>query len=92
MLSMLLSVLQAPVSGFARAINAVAEARGGSAEAPKEEAAEAEVKAAFPNGEAVYVDGRDDFGYFTPAMKEKDFDAAYNALGDKVYGRIRVEK
>jgi large subunit ribosomal protein L10 len=41
MLSMLLSVLQAPVSGFARAINAVAEARGGSAEAPKEEAAEA---------------------------------------------------
>lgn len=55
-------------------------------------AAEAEVKVAFPGGEAVYVDGRDDFGYFTPAMKEKDFEAAYNALGDKVYGRIRVEK
>ncbi len=43
MLSMLLSVLQAPVSGFARAVNALAEQRSGGAgaEAPKEEAAEA---------------------------------------------------
>ncbi len=43
MLSMLLSVLQAPVAGFARAVNALAEQRGGGApaEAPKEEAAEA---------------------------------------------------
>lgn len=32
MLSMLLSVLQAPVAGFARAVNAVAEARGGASE------------------------------------------------------------
>lgn len=40
MLSMLLSVLQAPVSSFARAVNAVAEAKPASAEeAPKEEAA-----------------------------------------------------
>lgn len=38
MLSMLLSVLQAPVAGFARAVNAVAEARGGGA-APAEETA-----------------------------------------------------
>ncbi|MBQ1356836.1 MAG: 50S ribosomal protein L10, partial [Solobacterium sp.] len=46
MLSMLLSVLQAPVSQFARAVNAVAEARGEGApveakEEVKEEAAEA---------------------------------------------------
>ena len=46
MLSMLLSVLQAPVSQFARAVNAVAEARGEGAPAEakeevKEEAAEA---------------------------------------------------
>ena len=39
MLSMLLSVLNAPVSSFARALNAVAESRsaGGAVEAPKEE-------------------------------------------------------
>ena len=40
MLSMLLSVLQAPVAQFARAVNAVAESRPASAEeAPKEETA-----------------------------------------------------
>ena len=41
MLSMLLSVFQAPVSSFARAVQAVADARSGGAasEAPKEEAA-----------------------------------------------------
>ena len=44
MLSMLLSVLNAPVSSFARAVQAVADARaegGAPAEAPKEDAAEA---------------------------------------------------
>ena len=41
LVAMVLGGLQATISGFARAINAVAEARGGSAEAPKEEAAEA---------------------------------------------------
>ena len=43
MLSMLLSVLNAPLSSFARVVQAVAEARGGAPaeEAPKEEAAEA---------------------------------------------------
>lgn len=47
MLSMLLSVLNAPVSSFARAVNAVAEARGegAPAEAPAEEAAAEEAAA-----------------------------------------------
>lgn len=43
MLSMLLSVLQAPVSSFARAVNAVAESRG--AGAPAQETAAEEVAA-----------------------------------------------
>lgn len=42
MLSMLLSVLNAPVSSFARAVNAVAEARGNGAEAPVAEEAKNE--------------------------------------------------
>ena len=49
MLSMLLSVLQAPVAQFARAVNAVAEARNGvpaEGEAPAEEAKPAEEAAA----------------------------------------------
>ena len=50
MLSMLLSVLNAPVSAFARAVNAVAEARangeGTPAEEPKEEEKAAEEAAA----------------------------------------------
>ena len=51
MLSMLLSVLQAPVSQFARAVNAVAEKKGtdapkAEAEAPKEEATKEEKPAA----------------------------------------------
>jgi large subunit ribosomal protein L10 len=43
MLSMLLSVLNAPLSSFARVIQAVADQRGGGTaeEAPNEEAAEA---------------------------------------------------
>jgi len=44
MLSMLLSVLQAPVSQFARAVNAVAEQKGEGA--PAEAAAPAEEKPA----------------------------------------------
>ncbi len=50
------------------------------------------VVAAFPNGEVVTVDGRnDDFGYFTAAMKEKDFAAKCAELGDAVLSKIRVE-
>lgn len=53
--------------------------------------AKAEVMAAFAGGEVVEVAGRDDFGYVTPVMKEKDFAAKYEALGDKVITRIRIE-
>lgn len=53
--------------------------------------AKAEVEAAFAGGEVVEVAGRDDFGYVTPVMKEKDFAAKYEALGDKVITRIRME-
>ena len=45
MLSMLLSVLNAPVSSFARAVNAVAEARGNGTEAPATEEAAAPAEA-----------------------------------------------
>ncbi len=53
--------------------------------------AKAEVEAAFAGGELVEVAGRDDFGFVTPVMKEKDFAAKYEALGDKVITRIRIE-
>ena len=53
--------------------------------------AKADVLAAFADGEVVEVAGRDDFGYVTPVMKEKDFAAKYEALGDKVITRIRIE-
>lgn len=49
------------------------------------------VKAAFPGGEVVRVEGRDkDFGYFTPVMKEKDFQALYQKLGEDMLNRIRL--
>lgn len=53
--------------------------------------AKAEVEATFAGGKLVEVEGRDDFGFVTPVMKEKDFAAKYEALGDKVLGRIRME-
>lgn len=56
-----------------------------------EATAKAEVEAAFPGGKVLTVDGRDkDFGYFTPVMKEKDFAAKCEALGDKVLSKIRM--
>ena len=51
----------------------------------------ADVEAAFAGGEVVEVAGREDFGFVTPVMKEKDFAAKYEALGDKVITRIRIE-
>lgn len=52
--------------------------------------ARAEIEEAF-SGRAFQVPGRDgDFGFFTDAMKEKDFNEKYEALGDKVLGRIRL--
>lgn len=53
--------------------------------------ARAEVEAAFAGGDAVELPGRDDFGYVTTVMKEKDFAAKYEALADKVISRIRIE-
>ncbi len=53
--------------------------------------AKAEVEAAFAGGEVVEIAGRDDFGFVTTVMKEKDFASKYEALGDKVITRIRIE-
>ena len=55
----------------------------------KKEAKDALVQA-FPGGEVITVDGRDDFGYITCELTEKEFAAKYEALGDGVLGRIRV--
>lgn len=55
------------------------------------EGAKDAVKAAFPGGEMFTVEGRsEDFGYFTVAMKEKDFAAKCEALGDVVLSKIRL--
>lgn len=54
------------------------------------EGAEAAVEAAFPGGRMIRVaDRKEDFGYFTPVMKEKEFLAKYEALGEQMLGRIR---
>ena len=49
------------------------------------------VLAAFADAEVVEVAGRDDFALVTSVMKEKDFAAKYETLGDKVITRIRIE-
>ena len=50
-----------------------------------------DVKAAFPGGEVIAVDGRaEDKGYVTAALKEKEFAAKCEALGDSVLNRIRM--
>ena len=54
--------------------------------------AAADVETAFPGAEKIAVEGRSqDCGYFTRPMKEKEFAAAWEALGDKVLSRIRLE-
>ena len=54
--------------------------------------AAADVEAAFPGAERIQVEGRSqDCGYFTPPVKEKEFAARYEALGDKALSRIRLE-
>lgn len=56
----------------------------------KAEALEA-VKAAFPSGEMLTVEGREgDFGYITPVIKEKDFAAKCEALGEVILSKIRL--
>ena len=52
--------------------------------------ARAEAEAAF-SGRILEIPGRaEDFGFFTEAMKEKDFKEKYAALGDRALGRIRL--
>ena len=48
------------------------------------------VKAAFPGGETVLVDGRADAGYVTAPVKEKEFAAKCEALGNVVLSKIRM--
>jgi len=49
------------------------------------------VETAFPGGAMLQVEGRSqDFGYITSVMKEKDFAAKCEALGDKVLSKIRL--
>ena len=49
------------------------------------------VAAAFPGGEVLEVaERKEDLGYFTAAMKEKDFAAKCAELGDKVLSKIRL--
>lgn len=51
-----------------------------------------DVEAAFPGAERIEAEGRShDCGYFIPPIKEKDFAEKYEALGDKVLSRIRLE-
>jgi len=46
---------------------------------------------AFPGGFLVPAEGREDIGYVTQPMKEKEFALKYASLGDQVFGRIRME-
>ena len=48
------------------------------------------VKSAFPGGEEIVVEGRDDVAYVTAPVKEKDFVAKCEALGDVVLSKIRM--
>lgn len=49
------------------------------------------VEEAFPGGEEFTVAGRSqDFGYFTPVMREENFMTKCEALGDAVLSRIRL--
>ena len=51
----------------------------------------AALEEAFVGGQVIELDGRDDIGYVTLPVKEKDFASKYAALGNTVYGRIRIE-
>ena len=56
-----------------------------------ETSAKAEVEAAFPGGKCLNAEGRtEDFGFFTPVMKEKEFEEKCSALGSRILNRIRV--
>lgn len=48
------------------------------------------VEEEFPGGKAFTVGRSEDFGYLTGLMKEKEFMAKYEALGEDVLSRIRL--
>lgn len=48
------------------------------------------VKNAFPGGEVIVVEGREDAAYVTAPVKEKNFAAKCEALGDVVLSKIRI--
>lgn len=48
------------------------------------------VKAAFPGGEVILVEGRDDAGYVTGVLKEKNFAEKCEAFGGAVLSKIRI--
>ena len=53
--------------------------------------AEGAVEAVFPGGRELHLaDRKEDFGYFTQPMKESEFLAKYEALGEQMLGRIRL--
>ncbi|MDR2042857.1 MAG: homoserine dehydrogenase [Clostridium sp.] len=50
-----------------------------------------QVKTSFPGGQLLEIPGRrEDFGYFTETMKEKDFTAKCKTLGGLILSRLRV--
>ncbi len=53
--------------------------------------AKAAVLAAFPGAKEVEVAGRADAAFVVENVKEADFAKKYEALGDQVFGRIRME-
>lgn len=48
------------------------------------------VKSAFPGGEEIVIEGREDAAYVTAPAKEKDFAAKCEILGDVVLSKIRM--
>ena len=52
----------------------------------------AALEEAFPGGSFITLKGRDDIGYVTRPVREDEFAEKYAVLGDKVYGRVRIEE
>ena len=53
--------------------------------------AEVSVESDFPGVRDLQLaDRKEDFGYFTQPMKESEFLAKYEALGEQMLGRIRI--
>ena len=86
MLSMLLSVLNAPVSSFARAVNAVAEARPADGSAPEETASEEPAKEEASEeapAEEVKEEAKEEEAPAEEAAEEKAEEPAEEAVEEK---------